>query len=859
MSLAVRVAGLAADPENGVAGRSPALVTALLVAAVAVGVLTLAVHAAVLPRVRRAARVTALSSGVGWAAWSAGCAAVLAGVPDILFWAAVRPVAQLLIVGVSLRAALGARRRGRDWMSLLADGWLPVGGLLLIVWLLLGWQDAVPVRLTGTPEQWLSFGFVGLGALTISALTGLAVRTEPGRRTYIAVVANVGALTIVGDVVAAATGHAENGVPFWLLAALLVVAAALFGAPTFFAGGQGDPDVPRTLRPWQLPVVPFVCFVFWPHRPDLVAQILAGTVGVATFAQVAIRSRQSLRLWQDLRLRTRHYDEVLRDSRDVVLQLDADGVVEFASEAAVNVLGYRPEELVGTFLPDHVHPDDVTRHADAGASLRAGVGSLLVESRFRFAGDHWRPLEWAVTVRPDDAGWVVSGRDITDRIRLRQELETQARTDSLTGLLNRTAFLAEADRRLAHGNAIVLVVDLDHFKPVNDTLGQASGDALLQRVADWLQDAVGPRDAVARLGGDEFAVLPADGTDLDAATDLGRAVVAAVSAVDSQAGGRAPVSASVGIAPAAAGGTAISALRDADLAMYRAKLRGGASVVVFEPWMSERVLERSRQRAELEAVVHGGGLELHLQPVVDLVTKAWDGFEGLVRWPVGTEMRSPAQFIPLAEETGLIVPLGTWVLAEGLMQLTQWPDENAGMAVNVSALQLAEDDFTRTVHDALMVAGLAPERLTLEITEQTAVQDLGRTASRLAPLRELGVHVAVDDFGTGFSSLQYLTRLPVDILKIDRRFVSGLGVASEDEVLVRSMIGLAEDLGLGVVAEGVETQRQADLLRAFGCRLAQGFLFSPPRPMAQLIRLRAEDETVTAAAPRVAGGRRVVG
>jgi EAL domain-containing protein (putative c-di-GMP-specific phosphodiesterase class I) len=317
--------------------------------------------------------------------------------------------------------------------------------------------------------------------------------------------------------------------------------------------------------------------------------------------------------------------------------------------------------------------------------------------------------------------------------------------------------------------------------------------------------------------------------------------------VDLGASGRQPVSASVGIASAGVGRTAISALRDADLAMYRAKLRGGASVVLFEPWMSERVLERSRQRAELEAVVGGGGLELHLQPVVDLHTLGWDGFEGLVRWPVDGELRSPGDFIPLAEETGLIVPLGTWVLAEGLMQISRWPDERAGIAVNVSPGQLAEDDFARTVIDTLAAAGLAPHRLTLEITEQAAVQDLGRTASRLEPLRELGVHVAVDDFGTGFSSMQYLTRLPVDILKIDRRFVSGLGVTPEDEVLVRSMIGLAEDLGLDVIAEGVETERQAELLRAFGCRLAQGFLFSPPRPFDELVRLWVEQEAVRSA------------
>ena len=803
LSLATRFAEVAAaDAENGLAGRSSA-VTLALVAASAVTVVTIVViQTTVVRRVGRDARTAALGAGLAWCLWGGASAGMLLGLSDLLFWAAVRPAIQFLLMGLAFGESPGVKRRAGDWVSVLADGWLPVGGSMLVVWLLLRGQDAAPVALTGSPEQWIGLAFIVLDAVTLSALVGLVVRAVPRRRRHLALISVSSTLSLIGDIVAIGTGQAENGIPFWLLSGVLITVGAAAGADGLFLSTFEDPEVPQTIRLCQLPFLPCVLYIFGPIEPDVVAQVLAFSIAVVLLAQMVGRSRQNIRLWERLRERTRHYDEVLRDSRDVVLQLDADGVVEFASAASVNVLGFRPEELVGTFLPDHVHPDDAVRYPEAGTALRADGGSLLVESRFRFAGDHWRPLEWAVSARADRGGWVLSGRDITDRIRLRQELETQARTDSLTGLLNRTAFLAEVDRRLAHGGAAVLVVNLDHFKPVNDTLGQASGDALLRRVADWLQDAVGPRDAVARLGGDEFAVLPADSTDLDAVVELGRAVVAAASAVDSQAGGRPPVSASVGIAPAAAGGTAISALRDADLAMYRAKLRGGASVVVFEPWMSERVLERSRQRAELEAVVHGGGLELHLQPVVDLVTKAWDGFEGLVRWPVGTELRSPAQFIPLAEETGLIVPLGTWVLAEGLAQLTQWPDENAGMAVNVSALQLAEDDFTQTVQDALMVAGLAPERLTLEITDQTAVQDLGRTASRLVPLRELGVR-------------------------------------PRDEVLVVSMLRLAEDLDLAVVAEGVETRRQAEILQGHGCRLAQGYLFSPPRELSELRRLRS--------------------
>jgi EAL domain-containing protein (putative c-di-GMP-specific phosphodiesterase class I) len=336
--------------------------------------------------------------------------------------------------------------------------------------------------------------------------------------------------------------------------------------------------------------------------------------------------------------------------------------------------------------------------------------------------------------------------------------------------------------------------------------------------------------AVARLGGDEFAVMPLSSVGVEGVVG---AVVTAFNGFDDSAVGRPSVSASVGVVVSASG-SASELLRDADLAMYRAKQRGGAGAVVFESWMSERVMERSRLRADLEVAVREELLAIYLQPVVDLHTRQWDGFEALVRWPVGSETWSPAQFLPVAEESGLIVPMGAWVLRESLRQLAGWRDDRLGMAVNVSALQLVGTDFFDVTMAALEVSGVSPGRLTLEITEQAAIQDLGRTASRLELLRSEGVHVAIDDFGTGFSSLQYLSRLPVDILKIDRKFVWGLGQHAEDDVLVRSMLGLAAELGLEVIAEGVETRRQADLLLEYGCRLAQGFLFSPPRPIEEL-------------------------
>jgi EAL domain-containing protein (putative c-di-GMP-specific phosphodiesterase class I) len=251
--------------------------------------------------------------------------------------------------------------------------------------------------------------------------------------------------------------------------------------------------------------------------------------------------------------------------------------------------------------------------------------------------------------------------------------------------------------------------------------------------------------------------------------------------------------------------------------------------------MSEHVLERSRLRSDLESAIHDGGLVVHLQPVVSLPGGSWAGFEALVRWFVGGRMCPPDEFLPLARESGLIVPMDAWVLDEALRQLATIPGSTLGMAVNVSSQWLADPEFGPGVLAALARHSIEPDRLTLEITEQMAVQDLGRTASRLNDLRAEGIQTAIDDFGTGFSSLQYLARLPVDILKIDKKFVSGLGQQGEDDVLVRSMINLASEMGYEVIAEGVETMAQAAQLAEYGCGLAQGYVFSKPRALADLM------------------------
>jgi diguanylate cyclase (GGDEF)-like protein/PAS domain S-box-containing protein len=636
---------------------------------------------------------------------------------------------------------------------------------------------------------------------------------------------------------------------------MMAVLITWFGGEVY-ADSFVDPETPLRIRFWQLPIVFSIAYLFLPIDHDGVLNLTMGLVVGALLLELVVHSRRNERLWTSLGDRTRVYQDVLQDSQDVMLQVDPEGTIEFANPAAARVLSIPPTELLGSRLRDHFHPDDRNQIRGLEHAMDWQLhASMRVEARFGAPVDtdgdnasvEWRSIEWTVSRRAGRVGWVMAGRDISARITLERELVVAARTDGLTRLLNRAAFLSVVDSRLAdNGGAAVLFIDLDGFKSVNDTLGHAQGDMLLCQAAECLRQAVGPHDTVARLGGDEFAVLPRS-VDLTEARTVADAVVTAFNGFDDNAHGRPSVSASVGIVIVEAGpvhGTATELLRDADLAMYRAKQRGGASAVEFEPWMSERVLERSRLRADLETAVATEALSLYLQPVIDLHTRQWAGFEALVRWPVGGETWSPAQFLPVAEESGLIVPMGAWVLRESLRQLAGWRDDSLGMAVNVSALQLIGTDFFDVTMEALAASGVAPNRLTLEITEQAAIQDLGRTASRLESLRSEGVHVAIDDFGTGFSSLQYLSRLPVDILKIDRKFVWGLGQHAEDDVLVRSMLGLAAELGLEVIAEGVETRRQAELLLEYGCRLAQGFLFSPPRPIEEL---RSNDPFVSPA------------
>ncbi len=425
--------------------------------------------------------------------------------------------------------------------------------------------------------------------------------------------------------------------------------------------------------------------------------------------------------------------------------------------------------------------------------------------------------------------------------------------DALTGLPDRAAFVAALRAAAETGDGVaVLFLDLDDFKVVNDGFGHEAGDRLLIQVAQRLRAAVRESDLVARLGGDEFTVLCRGTGDPSVASIAAGRLRGALSEPFDVAGQRRHVRVSIGCRVAAPGEVDPDVLlRDADAAMYQAKEAGKNRVELFSDATRARIMRRLELEQELRAALDNDALEVHYQPQLDLTTGRLVGVEALVRW----SQASPAEFIPVAEETGLIAPLGTWVLRTATHALATWHAQGLTpltVTVNVSTRQLDDPDFPAVVEAALTAAGIAPESLCLELTESALMSAGTSSLDALRAVKDLGVYVGIDDFGTGHSSLARLRSLPVEVLKVDRSFIDGLGTEHSDSAVVAAILSLAHALGLHVIAEGVETPLQANQLIALGSPAAQGFLWSPAVPADQLPALAAIG---TAAHPRVAGHR----
>jgi diguanylate cyclase (GGDEF)-like protein len=452
-----------------------------------------------------------------------------------------------------------------------------------------------------------------------------------------------------------------------------------------------------------------------------------------------------------------------------------------------------------------------------------------------------------VTVQPmADGGTVTTHQDITEQRRSEAKIAHMALHDALTGLPNRVLFndrVAQALARCERGQvAATHMLDLDRFKAVNDTLGHAAGDKLLELVAKRLRSVTREVDTVARMGGDEFAILqdcivqPAD------ATALARRIIEALSEPYDIDGQQAVIGTSVGIAMGPANGRRPDELiRNADLALYRAKSEGRGNYHFFEPGMDARMQERRSIEHDLRKALREGQFELHYQPVVALTDDEIQGFEALVRWRHPHRgMIQPSAFIQLAEEIGFIVPLGEWVIRQACATAATWPD-HLKVAVNLSPAQFRSAGLVKVVVGALAASKLAPERLELEITETALLQDSEATLTTLYQLRALGVRVAMDDFGTGYSSLGYLQKFPFDRIKIDRSFVKDVAADVSSLNIIRAVAAMARGFGMATTAEGVETREQLDAIRAEGCTEMQGFLFSQPLPAGEIERLYLAD------------------
>ena len=554
----------------------------------------------------------------------------------------------------------------------------------------------------------------------------------------------------------------------------------------------------------------------------------------------------------ELRESEERYRALFEESRDAIYMTGEDGRFEAVNQAALEMFGYAPEEMQGMELRALcVDPADC--EAMDAEIARAGFVRDH-EVRLRRSDGAVVDCLMSATRRSGERG-AVQGivHDISERKRAEAQLAYGAFHDPLTGLPNRALFLdrlaqaVERVRRRDGAALAVLFLDLDRFKVINDSLGHGTGDELLRAIGARLGEALRPGDTAARFGGDEFTVLLEGVGDAVVATHVAQRILDSLSRPFHLSRTEVYTSASAGIALHSGGsGSPDELLRSAGTALGRAKARGRARCEVFDRAMHAEAMDRLQMEMDLRPAAERGELRLVYQPVVSLPEGCVAGFEALLRWEHPTRGRVlPEQFVPVAEETGLIVPIGEWVLEEACRQLRRWrerfPGRRVTVGVNLSPRQFSRPELVDRVREILAEAEVEPSALRLEITESLLIEHAGPTAAMLARLRDAGVGLCMDDFGTGYSSLSYLHRFPLDTLKIDRSFVMRVGNGGDAEPIVRTIAALAHNLGLKVVAEGVETAAQLEELRALRCEYAQGYLFSPPLDAADADRLLEDD------------------
>ena len=588
------------------------------------------------------------------------------------------------------------------------------------------------------------------------------------------------------------------------------------------------------------------------------------------------------RIRRQLAERDQLFQLISENAADMIALVDGDGRRLYNSPAYLKVLGYSPEDLNATSSIEQIHPDDRPRVLKAAEKARLSGQGERMEYRVRHKDGTWRTLESTASPIRNEKGQtdklVIVNRDITERKRAEEMLAHNAFHDGLTNLPNRALFLDRLQQALTlskrHPNYkfAVLLIDVDEFKIINDSLGHAAGDDLLIQIGQRLKESVRradtvsrPRtsdvpdrpandDTLARLGGDEFTILLDDIRDPIEAVRVAERVQAELAipfVVNRQ---EIVISASIGIAASTSPHThAEDLLRDADIAMYRAKRAGKACCEVSDTAMHENAVKRLQLETDLRKALDQGEFRVYYQPIVSLQTGKITGFEALTRWQRPEGILPPIAFILVAEETGLIIPMNRQLLREACQQLRSWQSEFPSdppltMSVNMTSREFAQPDLASEIRKSLEQTSVDPSCLQLEIIETIAMGDAEKSGHVLAQLKALGVRLSIDDFGTGYSSLSRLRRIPVDTLKIDRAFISNMDTDPENREIVRAIIVLAHNLGLKVVAEGTETEEHINLLKQLNCEMAQGYFFSRPADDQTMFKLLASNRTAAAVA-----------
>jgi diguanylate cyclase (GGDEF)-like protein/PAS domain S-box-containing protein len=762
----------------------------------------------------------------------------------------------LLFAGIFTAVRAAAVRV--QWIRLALDATILILGFGAFFWFFVIGPSAAAERDPDVIKYALTQSYIGLNCLMLLAFGILLMHAGAGpiaRRTIVLLAVGFSAMSLA-DIVWAMAKVSGTYLPGGLSDAMYLscyawlIAAAreqLRGAPAVRLEASATSGALMQGMPYVAMLASFLVLVYV-ERSSVASPATAMTV-IIFLLTLLVMLRQGVLSREDALLRERRaagivearYASLIKNASDVIMIADVDGRLRFASPAAERTFGMHPDDLVGRNLLDLWGEADRERLAAFLAEVAATRGRSIGPVEVTVGnGARRSTLESVGSNLLDDpaiAGLALNFRDVSERKALEEQLRQLAFHDSLTLLANRSLFRNRVEHALtltqrSRQRVAVMFLDLDNFKNVNDSLGHDAGDRLLQAAAQRLVKSTRPSDTVARLGGDEFAILLEGINESMDVEEIAGAITRSFDEPLVLDGSDTYIAASIGIAFSQSGDDTEQLLRNADIAMYNAKATGKARFVVFQPRMQEQLRERLRLEEDITLALERNEFFVEYQPIIDLSRRELLGVEALVRWNHPEQgLVMPGTFIPTAEESGQIIELGRWVLIEACRSVKAWRDsivagDGLRVAVNISGRHLQHADLVADVRNALEISGLEPENLVIELTESTIMHNTEVNLERFRELKALGVKLAIDDFGMGYSSLAYLHRFPIDILKIDRSFVSRLTAQDEGPELAKAVVMLGETLGLETVAEGVEHEHQVATLLELGCVAAQGFLFA---------------------------------